>query len=351
MVEEKRKIEEYYQALINRDSQYTGIFYVGVKTTQIFCISTCRARKPKLENVNFYESIQEVENAGFRPCKVCKPTKEKIPEELMGLIKELQANPNIRITDQDLLSKGLQPATVRRWFKAHYGTTFQTFQKQLRMNRAVEQLQTGESVTTSAFSSGYESLSGFHYYFQSTFDHSPSEATTLNMLSIDKIHTPIGQMVCVATAKAVCLLEFEDRWNLEEELHQLERQLDAKLVNGRNSIIEQAETELQEYFEGKRKVFEVPLEMPGTVFQQRVWNALLAIPYGDTRSYKQQSIALGDIKAIRAVASANGQNRIAIMVPCHRVVGSDGSLTGYAGGIPRKRWLLDHESSQPTLFS
>ncbi len=351
MVEEKEKIDEYYQALLDRDSQYTGVFYVGVKTTNIFCISTCRARKPKRENVNFYESLVEAEAAGFRPCKVCQPKGAEAPAELKALVSEVHKDPFTRITDQQLLQRGLQPATVRRWFKSYYGATFQAYQKQLRMNRAVEKLQNGNSVTSSAFSTGYESLSGFQYYFQSTFEHAPSTADTLNLLSIDKINTPLGAMTCVASMEALCLLEFEDRWNLEKELVQLEELLEAKLVKGRNSVIESVDQQLQEYFHGSRKEFDVPLSTPGTAFQNRVWKALQDIPFGQTRSYKQQSIALGDVKAIRAVASANGQNRIAIIIPCHRVVGSDGSLTGYAGGVPRKKWLLDHESSQPTLFS
>jgi len=148
-----------------------------------------------------------------------------------------------------------------------------------------------------------------------------------------------------ASNKGICLLEFTDRRMLETEFRDLCKRLNAVILPGKNIHLDHVQSEILEYFSGKRKNFTVPLHTPGTAFQNTVWKLLREIPYGETRSYKQQAITLGNPKAIRAVASANGHNRVGIIIPCHRVIGSDGSLTGYGGGLHRKRWLLDFEKS------
>jgi AraC family transcriptional regulator of adaptative response/methylated-DNA-[protein]-cysteine methyltransferase len=157
------------------------------------------------------------------------------------------------------------------------------------------------------------------------------------------IETPIGAMVACAVEQGVCLLEFAERPTLEKQFTVLKKLFSAEIIEGESSHFKILRQQLKEYFEGKRKVFSVPLVTPGTEFQQAVWKELQNIPFGTTRSYKQQAIALNNPEAIRAVASANGMNRIAIIIPCHRIIGNDGSLTGYAGGLWRKQWLLDFE--------
>lgn len=159
------------------------------------------------------------------------------------------------------------------------------------------------------------------------------------------IHTPLGQMTACATDDGICLLEFHERAKLDISIEKLRLQLGLELLNGENRHIQQLKTELDEYFVGKRKVFEVKLQLHGTDFQKKVWQALLKIPYGTTSTYLQQAQVLKNVPAIRAVGTANGQNKIAIVVPCHRVIGKNGDLTGYAGGVERKRWLLIHEKS------
>lgn len=151
-------------------------------------------------------------------------------------------------------------------------------------------------------------------------------------------------MFIAASDNGVCLLEFVDRRMPETELKDLQRLLKAKIIAGENQHIQQAKTELTEYFSGQRKSFTIPLETPSTDFQRQVWDQLLTIPHGKTRSYQEQAERIGNARAVRAVASANGHNRVSIVVPCHRVIGKDGQLTGYGGGLERKRWLLEHES-------
>ena len=170
------------------------------------------------------------------------------------------------------------------------------------------------------------------------------------MIKTTKIETPLGEMIAGATNDAVCLLEFNDRKILPSEYKDLIRLLDTTIEEGENKHLKTLKKQLKEYFNGSRKEFEIPLVTPGTPFQQAVWKELMNIQYGTTRSYIEQANALNNPDSVRAVANANGMNRIAILIPCHRVIGSDGRLTGYGGGLKRKRWLLDHEkkySGQP----
>jgi len=157
------------------------------------------------------------------------------------------------------------------------------------------------------------------------------------------ISTPLGDMVAIATDEALCLLEFHDRPAVKAEIEELRIHFQAALTEESNPILDHLRSELDTYFKGELTEFKTPLIYTGTDFQSRVWRALHDIPFGKTRTYKEQSEHLGDVKAIRAVASANGKNKIAIVIPCHRVIGSNGNLTGYAGGIERKRFLLDLE--------
>src|ERR1035437_490482 len=163
------------------------------------------------------------------------------------------------------------------------------------------------------------------------------------MIKITKIETPLGEMVAGATDDGVCLLEFNDRKMLPTEYKDLIRLLKTTFEDGENKHLKTLKKQLKEYFDGRRKEFTVPLVTPGSEFQRAVWKELQNIRFGSTCSYQEQAIALKKPDSVRAVANANGMNRISIVVPCHRVIGSDGRLTGYGGGLKRKKWLLDHE--------
>lgn len=160
-----------------------------------------------------------------------------------------------------------------------------------------------------------------------------------------QLPTPLGEMLAVASERGLCLLEFDTQQRVDRELAQVEAARGGPATAGMNAITEQLAAELAEYFAGRRKTFGVPLDLVGTPFQLDAWHALLAIPYGSTRSYAEQARAIGRPTATRAVAAANGQNKVSIVVPCHRVIGSDGSLTGFGGGLPRKRALLQLEGA------
>jgi AraC family transcriptional regulator of adaptative response/methylated-DNA-[protein]-cysteine methyltransferase len=193
--------------------------------------------------------------------------------------------------------------------------------------------------------SGYQSESGLHEAFVSVFGEPPRAAAkgTAAPLVAKWLITPLGPLLAVASDRALLFLEFIDRRALETQVAVLRRRTGQPVIPGDNAILAQTARELDRYFAGKLREFTVPLEVPASPFQRQVWDQLRTIPFGQTRSYAQQAAAIGRPTATRAVASANGDNRIAIIIPCHRVIGKDGTLTGYGGGLWRKEWLLKHE--------
>lgn len=336
-----------YEASFNKDSSFEGIFWMAVKTTGIFCRPTCTARKPKFENVEFFSNTKDPILKGYRPCKVCKPLEnpDVTPEHIKKLLQEIAEDPSLKLKDYDLVKRGLEPATVRRWFLKHHGITFHTFQRMSKLNTAFKKLQQGESVTEVAFETGYESLSGFNESFKNIFGVSPKNNRIEKIIDLKRIETMLGTMIACADENGICLLEFSDRKALPTELKSISKDLNANIVQGENPHFITLEKELSEYFEGRRTTFTVPLSPVGTPFQKQVWDILQAIPYGTTRSYQDQADILGNPKSVRAVANANGFNKISIIIPCHRVIGSNGQLTGYGGGIWRKQKLLELEKA------
>ena len=336
-----------YQASFDKNPDFEGVFWMGVKTTGIFCRPTCTARKPKPENVEFFRSAKEAILKGYRPCKVCKPLEnpDETPEYIQKILEELREDPSLKFRDSDLVERGVEPATVRRWFQKNHGLTFHAFQRMFRLNTAFKKIQQGENIMETAYDSGFESLSGFNESFKSIFGVSPKNLKDQRIIDLKRIETPIGTMYAAAVEEGICMLEFTDRKILETEFKDLAKSLNATIVQGENPHFKTLEKELSEYFEGNRKNFTVPLSPVGTDFQKSVWQVLMKIPYGETWNYKKQSEVLGDVKKVRAVANANGMNKISILIPCHRVIGSNGTLTGYGGGIWRKQKLLELEKS------
>lgn len=346
-ITDQKTIDLYYDALLERNQKFVGIFFVGVTTTHVFCIATCRARKPKKKNVEFYSNFKDALDNGYRPCKVCRPTENahEAPEQICKAIELIKENPKSKITDYQLRQQDISPSAVRRWFKKNYGITFQAYQRMYRINNAYQELKTGKNTSHTAYDSGYDSLSGFAYTFKKLIGKAPTKSSNDKLILMSRLTTPLGPMFICATENGVCLLEFIDRRMLESEFKDIQKRLQAPIIAGENQHIKQAKKELAEYFNSTRKQFDVALETPGTEFQNKVWSALQKIEYGNTISYKQQAKNIGNSNAFRAVASANGHNRVAIIIPCHRVIGSNGTLTGYGGGLERKKWLLEHETN------
>jgi len=339
--------DRMYQASLDKDSSFEGSYWMAVKTTGIFCRPTCTARKPKKENVEFFFDTAEAIEKGYRPCKICKPLDKlnETPAYIQELLEELHQDASLKIKDSDLEERNIEPVTVRRWFLKNHGMTFQAFQREFRINKAFKKIKNGESIIEVALDSGYESLSGFNERFKGILGISPKNTQKQNIIDLKRIETPLGTMFACAVEEGICLLEFTDRKNIEKQFQSLSKAMNAEIVQGENKHFVQLEKELKEYFEGKRIRFEVPLYTTGTEFQKKVWELLSQIPIGETRTYKQQSVLFGNPKAVRAVGTANGINKIAIIIPCHRVIGSGGELVGYAGGIWRKQKLLELEGA------
>jgi AraC family transcriptional regulator, regulatory protein of adaptative response / methylated-DNA-[protein]-cysteine methyltransferase len=336
-----------YQALCDRDPSYEGVFVAAVKSTGIFCRSTCPARKPVRKNVGFYATTAEALAAGFRPCKRCRPMEPvgEAPDWLRELLADVETDPGRRWLDADLRARQLDPVRVRRWFKNHHGMTFHAYQRARRLGRALGQLTLGDDVAGTAYRNGFESLSGFHDAVQRLAGTTPARSRATTLMHLTRIPTPLGPMVIATSNDALCMLEFADRRMLQTQLARLQKHFNAVLTPGENPITLGVHNQLQQYFAGDRRQFDLPLQMPGTDFQQQVWQQLLTIPFGQTRSYSEQAKRIGRPAAVRAVGRANGDNRIAIIVPCHRVVGADGKLTGYGGGLWRKQRLLEIEAA------
>ncbi|WP_073083129.1 bifunctional transcriptional activator/DNA repair enzyme AdaA [Chitinophaga jiangningensis] len=337
--------EIMYKAIVEKDTSFEGQFFTAVKTTGIFCRPSCTARKPKIENIEFLKTAKECILKGYRACKVCNPlaSLNETPAIFQQVIDELSENPSIKFKDYDLRQKGIEPSQIRRWFLKNHGITFQAYQRMFRINSAFKKIQNGESVTHTAYDAGFESLSGFGNTFKSVFGVSPKRGKEQHIIDMTRIETPLGTMIACATKEGICLLEFTDRKMLETELKSIAKLLNATIVQGNNPHFELLQMQLGEYFKGERKEFSVPLHTPGTAFQQKVWKALQSIEYGQTRSYREQAITIDSPESVRAVANANGMNRVSLLIPCHRVIGSDGKLTGYGGGLWRKKYLLELE--------
>ena len=338
---------EMERAYLRSDASYDGLFYLGVRTTGIFCRPSCHARKPKPENVEFFASPKDAMVGGYRACLKCKPVAgDDEPAWVKTLLDRIDADPTARMTERELRSAGLEPERVRRYFAARYGLTFQAYCRARRLAGAFEQLRDGGAVDDAVFDTGYASHSGFRDAFRKAFGRPAGQAVDADCVRVTWIDTPIGPMIAGATDAGLCLLEFTDRRRLEEQIETLQHRFRTTLAPGSHPLLTQLERELAEYFAGTRTDFTLPLHAPGTAFEERVWRALLDIPFGETRSYEDIARAVGSPKAVRAVGRANGLNRIAIVIPCHRVVNKSGELGGYGGGLWRKRRLLHLERAR-----
>jgi len=338
--------QEYYRAFAKKNAAYEGVFYAGIKTTGIFCRPTCPARKAKSENCEFFKSTQDALLAGYRQCKRCQPL--SFPSKTSNLVKRLidavEAEPDKRWKDADFRALSVDASTVRRHFKKRFGMTFVAYARARRMGLALKQIRNGSSVIEAQLDSGYESDSGFRDAFSRIMGDLPS-AKTHRILKAEWLDTPLGPMIAIADDAALYLLEFVDRRGLEREVERLRKRQNAAVIPGRTEITHSIERELAAYFSGALRQFKTPLAFTGSDFQKSVWVALGKIPYGTTCSYTELARSLGKASAARAVATANGANQLAIIVPCHRVVNMNGQLGGYGGGLARKKWLIDLEST------
>lgn len=334
-----------YAALVARDPSYDGRMFVCVKSTGIFCRLTCPARKPKPENCQFFETVAECLDAGYRACKRCHPLHAAGEGDaaVSALLKALDDAPDHKWGEGDIVELGFDPSTVRRSFKRNFGITFLEMARMRRIRDGFTTLTDGGRVIDAQLDAGFASPSAFRSAFAKLLGASPARFTTDAYLRADWIDTPLGPMIAVSDKSALHLLEFADRKALSSELKRLRKNAGGHIGVGRFAPTDLIEKELDAFFAGQSDRFTVPLGLHGSDFTKTVWHALRNIPVGTTRSYREIAAEIGRPTAMRAVARANGANQIAIVIPCHRVIGADGSLTGYGGGLWRKQKLIDLE--------
>jgi AraC family transcriptional regulator of adaptative response/methylated-DNA-[protein]-cysteine methyltransferase len=337
--------DELYEHLLRRDPELDGVVYVGVKTTGIFCRPVCPARTPLSKNITFYGSPEEAQAAGLRACKRCRPLDHPdAPGVLLNkLLAMVEADPSRRWSEDDLRDMGIEPATARRQFQKRFDMSFSQYARARRLGNAFNTIKQGDKVIEAQLDAGFDSGSGFREAFAREFGEAPNKARKAVTFAMDWIDTPIGPMLAIADDKQLHMLEFVERKALQGHVDRYRKTFNATVLPGDTPALKLIRQELKDYFAGKTLTFKSKIADAGTAFQQSVWDELRRIPPGETRSYLDMSKRIGQPTAVRAVANANRLNRCAIILPCHRVIGSDGTLTGYAGGLWRKQWLLDHE--------
>ena len=339
-----------WAAFMRRDRSWDGRVIGAVHTTGIYCKPSCPARRPKRENVTFYSSIEEARAAGFRPCLRCKPDEVGRDREAVAsavtLIEQAEEPPNLSELAEAV---GYAPHHFQRIFKRDLGVSPAEYARGLRNRRTEAALKTNERITDAVYDAGYQSPSGFYSDAKERLGMTPSawrdggRGETIRWTTFD---SPLGELFIAATSKGICRLTFDDS---EASLHRLFP----------NATIVKDEGALREFVAGTLKAIETPLAAPdlpidvaGTAFQEAVWRELRKIPTGETRSYAEIAAAIGHPKAVRAVGTANGDNHVSVLIPCHRVIRSDGSLGGYGGGLDRKKILLaaeGHSVGEPEL--
>lgn len=335
-----------FEALARRRRELDGAFYFGVRTTGVFCRPSCGARLPRRENVAFFASSDAALAAGFRPCKRCHPLERvgAAPAWVGALLAQLERS-GAPLTARQMSAVGAHPARAARWFQEHLGMSFHSFQHSLRLGASIDGLRSGASVGEAAATAGFDSESGFRDAFRRALGDSPTRlGDEVRVLRLRRLVTPVGDVLLGACDDGLCLLEFLDRDALAGQLAAIRKTLGPGLSLGAHPLLDRGARELERYFAGELREFTTTLFAPGTPFEQQVWAQLRRIPFGATVSYAQLATAIGRPSATRAVAGANGRNRIAIVIPCHRVIAANGGLGGYAGGLWRKQRLLELES-------
>ncbi|HRX83945.1 MAG TPA: methylated-DNA--[protein]-cysteine S-methyltransferase [Phycisphaerae bacterium] len=353
MTTRKPTKRELARARRARDASYDGVFWVCVKTTGIFCRPSCRARMPLERNVEYAFSPREALTRGYRPCKRCQPTRAPgaHPDWVQRVLQLSAEARDRRITDGELRSAGIDPVRARRYFVERFGMTFHAYHRAARMGAALDDLKGGTEPLATGLGRGYESDSGFRAAFSGKFKATPGRSRIVEQIKVEGMESPVGRFEIGATSRGVCLVEFADRRALPTELAQLEQRLKMPVVPGSNRFVAQMVDQLERYFAGELRDFTTELDITGTPFQRRVWAELMRIPYGQTISYGELARRVKLPGGQRAVGQANGANHIAIVIPCHRVVQSDGTLRGYGGGLWRKQHLLELEAAHASLFA
>jgi AraC family transcriptional regulator, regulatory protein of adaptative response / methylated-DNA-[protein]-cysteine methyltransferase len=342
--------QERWQAVKRRDPAFDGKFFFAVRTTGVFCRPSCASRPAKRENVAFFSTVAEAEKAGYRACKRCRPNKLDAPDPQIEAVKRAC----VRIEQAEEAPKlaelaagaGLSPYHFHRIFKAITGVTPKAYAAETRASRAADKLRMGGTVTEAIYDAGFNSSSRFYETTATRLGMTPSAVKRGGAGA--RIRFAVGQaslgaVLVAATNKGVCAILLGD------DAHALVRDLQDRFpraeLEGGDAEFERMVAQVVGLVEAPGQRLDLPLDIRGTAFQQKVWAALRAIPAGKTATYQEIARAIGQPKAVRAVAQACGANPLAVAIPCHRVVRTDGDVSGYRWGVERKRKLIDREAA------
>lgn len=342
--------ESRWAAVRDRDPAADGRFYYAVRTTGVYCRPTCAARRPRRENVSFHVTRAEAERAGFRPCRRCCPEQPTLAEQRAArvaaacrLIESADEMPDLTTLAETV---GLSRYHFHRVFRVVTGLTPRAYAAAARRRRVRAALAQGQRITDAIYEAGFSSSGRFYATANDVLGMSPGAYRAGGAGEVIRFavgQCSLGAILVAATARGVCAILLGD--DPDALLHELqERFQQAELVGG-DAAFERWMATVVGFVENPRVGLGLPLDIRGTAFQQRVWQALREIPPGSTASYAEIAARLGEPQAVRAVARACGANVLAVAIPCHRVVRSDGGLSGYRWGVARKRALLEREAS------
>jgi AraC family transcriptional regulator, regulatory protein of adaptative response / methylated-DNA-[protein]-cysteine methyltransferase len=337
-------IDKAFAAFDRRDRSFDGQFVGAVKTTGIYCKPSCPARRPLRENVEFFWKPEEARTAGYRACLRCTPDAvgrdRAAVAAALSLIEQSEDGLSLEAIANAV---GYAPHYFHRLFKRDTGVTPAAYARSLRAKRATTALACNTTVTEAIYAAGYSGPSRFYAGTKEHLGMTPSAwknggaGVTIRWAVVD---TALGQMLLAATDKGICRLSFD-----EDEAALTQRFPKADIVAG-GAALEELVTGAIAAIAHPAQMPDLPLDVAGTAFQQAIWCELRRIPAGETRSYADIAAAVGKPKAVRAAGSANGANNVAVLIPCHRVIRSDGGLGGYAYGVDRKKMLLEREAGQ-----
>lgn len=338
--------EIYWKAVQNNDSRFNGAFVYAVNSTGVYCKPSCASRLPKRENVRFFEDSGTAERHGFRACRRCRPQNETVDAKTRAVLRAAEILERAEAaTLEDLGAElALSAAHLQKIFKAMIGVSPKKYAELKRLEKFKHELRAGSDVTGAMYEAGFGSASRLYENVSEKLGMTPKtyarhgKNMTINYTITD---SALGKLLIARTAKGVCAVAFGDdaaalRENLSNEYKNAE-------ISENNAELKDYVDAIIAHLEGASRALDLPLDLRATAFQMRVWEILRRIPYGETLSYSDVAERLGNKRAVRAVATACASNRVALVIPCHRVVGKNGALTGYRWGVDRKKTILENE--------
>jgi AraC family transcriptional regulator of adaptative response/methylated-DNA-[protein]-cysteine methyltransferase len=345
--------EKCWSAVVAHDATQEGRFFYSVRTTGVYCRPGCASRQPRRENVAFYETAEAAEAAGFRPCKRCRPNEASSADRHVAAIGRacalIRARDALPTLAELASAAGISRFHFHRVFKQITGATPREWGKAHRLDRFAERLDAGEPIAEAVYGAGFGASSRAYAAAPNGLGMTPGarrRGGAGERIRFTVVATPLGQALIAATERGICMTALgNDPADLEAELRQ--RFPNAELVATDAALAGWAER-IVRFITRPGEQPDLPLDIRGTAFQARVWRALQKIPPGRTASYRDIAAVLGQPRAVRAVAQACAANKLALLVPCHRVVRSDGELAGYRWGIERKRELIARERAAAT---